>query len=185
MADVMFLLDDSQHMLESSSMKVKQFVKDIVSAFTIGDDRMRVGSVSFSDWVENNFHLNNHSSVSDVLNAIDIIKRRKRTSFIDSALDYLRTQSFTVANGDRVEAPNVAVIITDGKLGKEDQSLKAAKSIKNSGVIMFVVAVGSSVQMSDFAAFASEPSSEFVYTIDNFDAMDRIKNKITTRICSG
>ena len=184
-ADVVFLLDDSQHMLDSTFEKVKQFMKSIVSAFNIGDNGVRVGSVSFSKWIENNFHLNHHSNMSNVLNAIDTIKRRKRISFINSALDYLRTQSFAVANGDRPEAPNVAIIITDGKLEKDTKTLKAARYIKNTGVIMFVIGVGPEVQVSNLAMFGSEPSSEFVYTTDNFDALDRIKSILTKRICSG
>lgn len=185
MADVVFLLDDSQHMLELNSKKVKQFVKDIVVNFNIGENKMRVGSVSFSSWIENNFYLNRHYTLANLLHAIDNIKRRKRTSFIDCAFDYLRTHSFTIANGDRAEIPNIVIIVTDGKPDSEAQTLKAANALKDSGIIVFVVAVGRNIQTSDLTFLASDPSSEFVYRIDNFDDFNKIKSKISKRICKG
>ena len=185
MADIVFLLDDSQHMSVSSSKKVIQFVKDVVTNFKIGANYVRVGSVSSSSLLENNFHLNRHFKLNNLLNAIDSIRHRNRNSTLSSAFDYLRTQSFTVANGDRVGIPNVLVMVTDGRPENESQTLKAAKALKDSGVIIFVISVGKSVQHPDLIFLASESSSKSVYTVNNFGVLDEITTKITKLICTG
>lgn len=52
------------------------------------------------------------------------------------ALDLLRNEGF---EGDRKEAPNIAIVITDGLSTLPDQTVIAAKSLKDAGTTAFAI----------------------------------------------
>lgn len=65
-ADIAFLLDTSSSVYEPDFDKMKLFLADFIDLFNISDSRQRIASLTFSDDVRVNFHLNDFNTNQDV-----------------------------------------------------------------------------------------------------------------------
>lgn len=72
-ADVVFVIDSSGSVGEVNFLKIKEFMKQTVSVFDIGDDFTRVGVITFSTTARLEFLLNTYNTTKDLINAIDRI----------------------------------------------------------------------------------------------------------------
>lgn len=60
-----------------------------------------------------------------------------------AALNLVWTQMFTVENGDRIDVPNFAIVITDGQSNvNPEQTLPEAIKTRLAGIQIIVVSVG-------------------------------------------
>ena len=82
-------------------------------------------------------------------------------------------------SGDRNNVQNVAVIITDGRSEPDpSQTIPQANLLKQSGVTIIAVGIGSRVDSSELRAIASNPND--VIVAQNFeDLQDQLENLLT------
>ena len=92
---------------------------------------MRVGACSYSDTVSSSFNLNAHTTVATVKSAILSLVYSGRYENTAAALAYVRTSMLTSAAGDRINVPNIIVILTDGP---SRDPLGASVSVNNNFV---------------------------------------------------
>lgn len=86
--------------------------------------------VQFSDNAAVRFNLNQYRRREDVLQNVQMMPYTRGRTNTAAALQLLRTQVFTSANGDRFEVPNYAVLITDGESTvNPDQTLPEAVKV--------------------------------------------------------
>ena len=92
---------------------------------------------------------------------------------------------FRETRGDRAEAPNVAVLLTDGESNRDTElTIPAAIAAKRAGMAMVVIGVGPGVKYSEVKAIASEPYNEFLFLVDKFSEIDKLFGSILNAICS-
>ena len=101
------------------------------------------------------------------------------------ALRVIRTQMFTSWNGDRPDAANVIILITDGKSNNRDATLQEAVETRKAGIHVIVIGVGQSVGTQELAGIASDPDYENMYTVVNFYALSGIMDSILVGTCNG
>ena len=80
----------------------------------------------------------------------------------------------------------LAVIITDGNQTKTGQYTKlsdASRGIKNKGVTVYAVGVGSGVDQAELEEIASRP--EYVFISSSFKELQSISSGVTRRLCEG
>ena len=53
------------------------------------------------------------------------------------------------------------------------------------GVHVFAVGVGQDIDMGELHAIASKPADEYVNTVDNYDALNSIKELLAIKACQG
>ena len=125
--DLVFLLDSSGSINKTASASGRyenwdlslNFLKGIVDRVDVGG-RWRIGLVLFGNQARNHFFLNSFNNSADIKDAI------LRTPFLDQftntsgAIRTARTQQFVRARGDRPNAPNVILILTDGNPTKDE-----------------------------------------------------------------
>ena len=118
-ADIAFLLDQSSSIGSQSNFRLEtKFVKDVLNKYT-GDGRphyIRAGVIKYGEKAELTIKLNDFKNMTKLKATIDRrvkFEASKRTR-IDLALRMANKQFFTKKNGDRPEAPNVLILITDG-----------------------------------------------------------------------
>ncbi|GAB1600458.1 hypothetical protein Ahia01_000323800 [Argonauta hians] len=182
-ADVMFVLDDSGSVGLSNFGIVKQFVADIVKAFNIGSQNVRVGAITFSSRVKNQFNLNKYHDLNSLLDGINKIKFGKGYTFTNLALDYVREKSFTPSNGDRSNVINIVIVVTDGRSTQKTKTIEAASRLHKTNTVVFVIGVGSKLDAVELNSIASKPSKDHIYNVKNFDILESIKNKIINKTC--
>ena len=87
--------------------------------------------------------------------------------------------------GDRSNAPNVAVLITDGPSNKNSwQTVPTAESARNAGINIFVIGVGSQVDPVEMKGIAgSKDRMSYVWSFDEM-LKDSTMKMMYSKICS-
>jgi collagen type XII alpha len=148
---------------------------------------MKFSVVTFTHEVFVEFLLHEYSSAQDLKNRIDLIPIRSGGTNTGAAIESLYTVVFNAAYGDRAGAPNVAVIVTDGKSNDNAQTIQQAAIAKNMGIHIITVGVGMT-DMTELHDIASSPSTENVFPSTDFNhlfsVIDVIENKFKEE-CTG
>ena len=183
--DVVFLLDSSSSEGRTNFHKLLTFVQTFVQKFSIGPSDMQVSVVTFSTTVVENFNLKASTSKAAVLRAIDQIQYLSRTPDIGNAIRFVYQHSFSSSSGDRFDAPNVMILITDGhSISRSPSStLQAAGLAHQAGIHSFVIGVGGRVLGLELRGIASDP--QYVFQTSTFDELSRLQTTLSTTTCEG
>ena len=79
----------------------------------------------------------------------------------------------------------VAIVITDGKSDNREQTKIQARQLREAGIHVFAVGVGKGVDLQELYLIGSTPSSDYVFTVDNYAALDSIKKLLAAKTCEG
>jgi len=113
--DIIFVVDESGSIGAENFSIVKLFLRHLVGRLDIDSGNTRVGVVTFATNVGTVFNLSQHSSVASLQLAISSLNYSRGGTNTSAALAYVRTTMLTSAAGDRINAPNIIVVVTDGK----------------------------------------------------------------------
>ena len=155
--------------------------------FPIGQSRTRVAVVVFSDTGTVLFNLNRYDSRQEVQDAISRITYIGSNTNTAGGLDAARTEVFTQRNGDRPNAQNVAIVLTDGRSTTNNQfTVPSAVRLRNEkSVVVFSIGITTSIDRGELALISSEPQREGqnFFTSDNFEDLGAILNSVTEQAC--
>jgi len=113
--DIIFVVDDSGSIGTPNFARVKSFVSRLVGRFDIDSGHTRVGLVTYSTYVEAGFNLSDHTTNASIQSAIWRLGYAGGNTDTAAALAHVRTSMLTSAAGDRIIAPNVVIVLTDGE----------------------------------------------------------------------
>ncbi|XP_063079246.1 collagen alpha-1(XII) chain isoform X6 [Engraulis encrasicolus] len=179
-ADVVLLVDGSYSIGLANFAKVRSFLEVLVNTFDIGPNKVQISLVQYSRDPHTEFYLNTHTDLPAVLKAVQTFPYRGGSTNTGRAMTYVREKIFIQNRGARTNVPRVMILITDGK--SSDAFKDPANKLRNSDVEIFAVGVKDAVR-SELEAIASPPTETHVYTVDDFDAFQRISNELTQSIC--
>ncbi|CAL8312238.1 unnamed protein product [Lota lota] len=179
-ADVVLLVDGSYSIGLANFAKVRAFLEVLVKSFDIGATKVQISLVQYSRDPHTEFHLNTHRDLDNVVNAVRTFPYRGGSTNTGRAMTYVREKIFLPARGARASVPRVAILITDGK--SSDAFKEPATRLRNADVEIFAVGVKEAVR-SELVAIANTPADTHVYTVDDFDAFQRISKELTQSIC--
>ncbi|KAL3854733.1 hypothetical protein ACJMK2_013983 [Sinanodonta woodiana] len=181
--DLVFILDASTSVTEANYKKMLTFCKDFLGNADIDSGNVRVGVVIYSTDVNIQFHLKQYSRKTDIFAAIDKIPYIYGSTNTADGLRTMRTEMFTAANGDRPDADNVAVIITDGISNiNARRTIPEAVQARAMGIHIYAIGIGLS-DSKELDAIASEPSKDNSFSVQEFDELVGLENKIFSAIC--
>ena len=170
--DIMFVLDSSSFIGNENFKRTKNFVKNVIRYFHIAPRHVRVGAITYSTWVKDDFNLNTFKNLRQVLQAIDKIPYMRGQHYTSRALSYLRQYSFTYRLGARPHVINVAIVITNGQANNIWWTADQAKLLKHEDVKIFVVAIGN-VDMANEEKIASVPSRWFIVRVPDYRVLQK------------
>ena len=115
--DIIFVVDESSSIGEANYHLQKDFLSALVGRLDIDSGHTRVGLAEFSTQVNTDgaFNLSEYSSVASVQSAISSLSYSLGTTNTAAVLAYVRITMLTSEAGDRPDAPNVVVVMTDGQ----------------------------------------------------------------------
>lgn len=147
------------------------FISRFVADLTTGRDCVRVSVVTFGDKPKMHFDLRAHNSLHDLQALLNDVGRNMHTTDIAGGLNMVRSTVFQSNRGDRSDAPNVCVLLTDGQSASGDKSnaLARARDVRRAGIKMFAVGVGSGVDSNELNNIAG--SSTRVVLVNNFNSL--------------
>jgi collagen type VI alpha len=182
--DIAFVLD------ASGSIRVERFpividtVVSIVEQLQVSMDDTRIAAVSYSDNYVHQFFLNRYSTKQDIqlaLRRIQFIGGRTNTA---SGIEYMKDQIFTAANGDRADAPNFAIVLSDGNSNINQQNtIPMAVQSRNKDITMIAFAVGTDVNLFELRNIASEPYNQTIFNVMSSVDLPKIVTPIVKAVC--
>jgi hypothetical protein len=95
----------------------------------------------------------------------------------------MNEKMFTPRHGDRFLSRNIAVVITDGRSQETNKTKEMAAAAHRAGIKVFAIGVGNRVSLEELQNLASDPNWEHVFEVDNYKALDSIKDTLTSRTC--
>ena len=164
------------------------FLSDLVGDFTVGPDATRVGAVVFSEQVRLEFPLDRYTSVEALQGALKAIPYMGQTTNTPEALSQTRNLCFNPSTGDRSDAVNLAIIVTDGvpyPPYRRTPALDAAVSLRNAGVEMIAVGITDALDEEFLKAMSSAPQIEGknFFTAIDFAELDSIRQTVVEGAC--
>uniref|UniRef100_A0A7N8WUY7 Collagen alpha-1(XII) chain n=1 Tax=Mastacembelus armatus TaxID=205130 RepID=A0A7N8WUY7_9TELE len=179
-ADVVLLVDGSYSIGLENFAKVKAFLEVLVNTFDIGPDKVQISLVQYSREAHTEFYLNTHHNLNTVVKALRSFPYRGGSTNTGKAMTFVREKIFQAARGARANVPRVTILITDGK--SSDAFQEPATKLRNADVEIFAVGVKDAVR-NELEAIANTPAETHVYTVEDFDAFQRISTELTQSIC--
>ncbi|CAC5417435.1 unnamed protein product [Mytilus coruscus] len=182
-ADVAFLIDSSGSIGQHNFRLVKDFVYKVVEELTIGKRHTRTGLVSYSTSARMGFHLDDYitkSGVEDAISSVGYVYGNTNTA---AGIKMVRRSVFNPSRGDRPDAQNFLIIITDGVSNvKAENTIPEAQKAKEEGVHVITIGVGS-FDSAELRAMASEPTDNNMYIIDDFNSFAGLKTNLVKATC--
>ncbi|ESN97757.1 hypothetical protein HELRODRAFT_177819 [Helobdella robusta] len=186
-ADIVLAIDGSGSIGIFDFNVIKSFLKNFTSSLNIGSDpssHSRISVVQFSDHVQLEFDLDEHSTLHDYERAIDNINYLDMNTHTHLALEYLTTKSFVPSAGARsAGVPKIAIVITDGASNFYNLTLDKAAELHQEDITVIAVGVGASVNREELTAIATEPSCRNVFYLDGYFDLQELKDTIEKKTC--
>jgi uncharacterized protein YegL len=146
---------------------VIDFIINIISNSDIDTGNVHVAVSIFTHDIQNMFFLNSYNTKQDMINDIQASQIYFGGTNTGGALQNLYTQVFTPMRGDRLDAPDIAIVVTDGKSNNETDTMIHAAEAKARGIHIIGVGIGLT-DISELNVIASPPSHLNVFNVDDF-----------------
>lgn len=187
-ADVVFILDSSNSIWLNDFYKQTAFVRDVVAQFDIGRNptQTRVGVLTFGHAVWKQFDLNEKFNKDDLLKSVESIQHgRGRTTNTGDAINFALDSMFTQQAGSRDGVTRVVIVITDGRSQKTYHTKLAARRLHEAKINTFAIGVGRNIDILELQDIASNPDSDYMFMVDDFNALDTITDRLARKACEG
>ncbi|XP_048238948.1 collagen alpha-1(XII) chain-like [Haliotis rufescens] len=185
-ADIFFILDVSASLyIKYFKEHVIPFVSGVVKDFDISPAHTRVGLVTFADNVTSVFGLDTYKASDELQKAIspdNIVYTGGRKTNTADAIAYVRDVGFA-RDVARKGVTKMAVVVTDGRSYDPILTAKEAKDAKDSGIFMFAVGVGPSIEPVEMKAIGSHPEEQFVFHVNHFGALAGVTDLLKEETC--
>ncbi|KAM4693552.1 collagen alpha-1(XXI) chain [Discoglossus pictus] len=176
--DLVFILDGSWSVGPENFEILKRWVVNITSNFEIGPKFTEVGVVQYSDYPVLEISLGRYGSSSDLIErmqSIEYLGGNTRTgNAIQFAIENLFARSLRPLT-------KIAVVLTDGK--SQDDVKDIAEEARRNKITLFAIGVGSEIEESELKAIANKPSSTYVFYVEDYIAISRIREIMKQKLC--
>ncbi|XP_005107396.1 uncharacterized protein LOC101857673 [Aplysia californica] len=181
--DMAFVLDSSASLSIPDFIKSKTFSANIMDGFKVGFNSVHVAAISFSRQVKEHFNFQQYNSTSAAQQGIRNIAKYSAGTNTHLALDYLREHIFTSESGSRQSAAKIAIVQTDGVSHDPRKTAAAASALRDIGVVVLSIGVGSGIDVKELHAIASPPSCSRVRVLKDFSELTSMLPDIRHTAC--
>ena len=184
--DLIFVVDSSGSIRQHRFEMVISYIKQVVDALEVADDRVRVGLITYGDSALVRFNLNSYKFKEDVLQAIETTEYSRGKTATADALKQMRQAMFTARNGDRLDVPNFAVVVTDGQSNvRREDTIPEAIQARIEGVHIMAVTVMPDGPNLEIKGIASDPDDYNLFNVQNFNDLGSLVSRLVDGVCNG
>ncbi|GFR95034.1 collagen alpha-5(VI) chain, partial [Elysia marginata] len=180
--DLVLLLDASGSVGSADFRKQVNFLADLVAQFDVGPTKMQVAAATYDSDVNRQFYLNDYNDTQSVVEAIRRISYTGGSTATHLALNFTRQVLFADGNGHRKGVPKVVIIATDGDSDIRSETESESLKLKQEGVRVYPIAIGSGVSLSELTYMATDPS--FVFKVDSFNRLQDFLPLLQKSLCT-
>ncbi|GAB1606718.1 collagen alpha-5(VI) chain-like [Argonauta hians] len=182
-SDVVFVLDSSTSIWAPFFENQIEFVQYFIDRMDIGENKVRVGVVTFSKraipWV----YLSDSYDKQELKDKVTNIVQERGITETALALELLTSTMFTYKGGSRSNARRVAFILTDGSSQEAAKTQKAAERCRNSNIELFAIGIGNETNPVELRGIASSPKDSHYIHVSNYPSLINTKSEIYLNAC--
>lgn len=186
-ADIAFLLDGSGSVSEEDFQTMKNFVKNLVRSF-LSHKGTQFSISQFSRSPEVHYYFDDFFSSGQWERNIDTIYQQRETTFTAKAITYVVNRVFVPERGSRPNVKKILIVITDGASHDRTNLPYAASVAERKKIVRFAIGVGSAFDdpnaKNELYTIASPPPQKHVFQVENFDALEVIRQTLQDSIFS-
>ncbi|KAM9488327.1 collagen alpha-6(VI) chain [Clarias gariepinus] len=181
-ADVVFLVDDSDSITKPGFDSMKFFMNSVINTTQVGKDNVRLCTILYSDTPKIKFPLNRYYSKREVRDAINDLKHTGGNTYTARALLY-SLDYFSEANGGRgtIGVPQMLFVITDGQATDVHYLSDPADKLQNLSVRVYGVGVAGA-DTNELKIITKDKSK--VFYVHDFEALKTLQKNISSVICN-
>ncbi|XP_028415701.1 matrilin-2-like [Dendronephthya gigantea] len=180
--DLGFMLDSSGSIGSSNFDKTKSFIKDITDYFNISPNNTRVAVMSYATLSTVHFSFSRKFvSRQDLHSTIDSIPYSGGGTNTAQALIKAYAEMFNDSQVTGVK--KVLIVFTDGQ--SSANVYHPAQQLKNIGVIIFSIGIGSGINVLELRTMASAPADDHVFLLNNFNEFSSLVQNLSFSVCNG
>nr|XP_032627005.1 collagen alpha-1(XXI) chain-like isoform X2 [Chelonoidis abingdonii] len=177
-ADLVFILDGSYSVGPENFEIIKRWLVNITRNFDIGPKFIQVGVVQYSDYPVLEIPLGAYDSTENLIREMESIQYLGGNTGTGRAIQFSIDHLF--AKSSRF-LTKIAVVLTDGK--SQDEVKDAAAEARKNKITLFAIGVGSEIEEDELRAIANKPSSTYVFYVEDYIAISRIREVIKQKLC--
>lgn len=181
--DIVFLIDASGSIQKENFPTIEDFVRDMIQGLDINGGRSRVGVMTFATATDIHFQLGDYTDTKRMLEALSL-RFTGGTTNTAEALRVARQNMFTRLNGDRDDALNVIILLTDGKSNNRDDSWEEATATRKAGIHIITIGIGGSVEEDELFGIASHPTEANVKVLTDYASLSGQVSNILLSACN-
>ena len=183
------MLDASGSIGSANFQLMQNLSANIVRNLNIGPDQTRVGVVRYNSSASVQFSLNTHMTNASLLQAIANIPCNTGGGTNTAAAILTCIQQFSTSYGARPRSsgiPRIAIVVTDGSSYSQAATIAAAQMAHSKNILIYAVGVGGNVDMTELAAIASDPDSQYVHSLSSFNSgLSSLQETLNEEACTG
>ncbi|CAG5865575.1 unnamed protein product [Menidia menidia] len=186
--ELVFVIDSSESVGPENFEIIKDFVTRLVDRTTVGRNATRIGIVLYSLEVRLEFNLVRYISKEDVKQAIRKMPYLGEGTYTGTAIRKATQEAFF---STRPGVRKVAVVITDGQTDKREPVKldTAVREAHAANIEMYALGIVNSSDptqvefLRELNLIASDPDSEHMYLIDDFNTLPALESKLVSQFC--
>uniref|UniRef100_A0A4W5MPH5 Collagen alpha-1(XXVIII) chain n=1 Tax=Hucho hucho TaxID=62062 RepID=A0A4W5MPH5_9TELE len=186
--ELVFVIDSSESVGPENFEIIKDFVAALVDRVTVGRNATRIGLVLYSLEVKLEFNLARYMTKQDVKQAIRNIPYIGEGTHTGTAIRKATQDAFY---SSRKGVSKVAIVITDGQTDKRetvklDIAVREAHAANIEMYALGIVNTSDPTQaefLRELNLIASDPDSEHMYLIDDFNTLPALESKLVSKFC--
>ncbi|KAM9342262.1 collagen, type XXVIII, alpha 2a [Pholidichthys leucotaenia] len=186
--ELVFVIDSSESVGPENFEIIKDFVTRLVDRTTVGRNATRIGLVLYSLDVHLEFNLARYTSKQDIKQAVRKMLYMGEGTYTGTAIRKATQEAFFSA---RVGVRKVAIVITDGQTDKRDPVKLdiAVREAHAANIEMYALGIVNSSDptqaefLRELNLIASDPDSEHMYLIDDFNTLPALESKLVSKFC--
>ncbi|XP_047464241.1 integrin alpha-X-like isoform X3 [Mugil cephalus] len=184
--EVAFLLDGSGSVFPKDFQIMKNFVKNLVRSSLQGNTRFSISQFSTNHITH--YYFNNVFSPQQWETNIDNINQLRGGTYTAEAIKHVVEKVFVPEKGSSPIMKKILIVITDGESQDRPSLPEAIRLANQKNIIRFTIGVGSAFRNSaakeELDTIASSPSNNYVFQVDGFGALEKIRQNLQNKIFS-
>uniref|UniRef100_A0A8C2JFJ4 Si:ch211-62a1.3 n=1 Tax=Cyprinus carpio TaxID=7962 RepID=A0A8C2JFJ4_CYPCA len=183
-ADIYFLLDESGSISYDEFDDMKNFTKQWLEAFEVGNNHVRFGLVKFASRATIVFRLHDYNSKADLEKAVNAVIMQGGGTRTDLGLRKMIPlfEEAVQTRGEKVR--KLLIVITDGESRGTEEPVEVPAKLLRTEQDVAIYAIGvKNASVPELELISGSPQRK--YFVKNYDFLNEIKKNIYKEICVG
>ncbi|KAM3821696.1 integrin alpha-M-like [Vipera latastei] len=183
-ADIVFLIDGSGSIRNYQFSEMKTFIFEVIKRFQ--NTNTQFGLSQYSGTYQEHFDFLRFKSTPNPADLITPISQLYGATRTATYIQKVVREMFLPNKGARSDASKILIVITDGQKSEDLEYEAVIPEAQRANIIRFAIGVGLAFSRGpareELTAIASEPSVDYVFSVNNFDALKDIQNNLQNKI---